>query len=147
MLCAVPVCLKFRPVDNGLLFICVWGIFASKVEKRGVISYTVGKEVGVRVMHQCTKNMHCYWLLGRTGTSSSARDGNLVNVQRTVLEHPSYNPDISTCDFHIFGLLKKTMKRRRFHSNSVRIRERSSAWKITWPVTALYIVNEFSMRG
>ena len=33
------------------------------------------------------------------------------------LEHPPYSPDLSPCDFHIFGPLKKAMKGRKFKSD------------------------------
>ncbi|GBO14025.1 hypothetical protein AVEN_240043-1 [Araneus ventricosus] len=33
-----------------------------------------------------------------------------------VLEHPPYSPDLSPCDFHIFGALKKALQGTRFHS-------------------------------
>jgi hypothetical protein len=33
------------------------------------------------------------------------------------LPHPPYSPDISPCDFWLFGLLKGIMKRREFHSH------------------------------
>jgi hypothetical protein len=33
------------------------------------------------------------------------------------LPHPLYSPDISPCDFWLFGLLKGIMKDREFHSH------------------------------
>ncbi|GFV08974.1 histone-lysine N-methyltransferase SETMAR [Trichonephila clavipes] len=34
-----------------------------------------------------------------------------------VLEHPDYRRDLSPCDYHIFGLLKKKLMGQRFHSD------------------------------
>ncbi|GBM71713.1 Histone-lysine N-methyltransferase SETMAR [Araneus ventricosus] len=34
-----------------------------------------------------------------------------------VLEHPPYSPDLSPCDFHIFGPLKRAFQGTRFHSD------------------------------
>ena len=34
-----------------------------------------------------------------------------------VLEHPPYSPDMSPCDFHIFGPLKRALQGKRFHSD------------------------------
>ncbi|GBL79465.1 Mariner Mos1 transposase [Araneus ventricosus] len=34
-----------------------------------------------------------------------------------VLEHPPYSPDLSPCDFHIFGPLKRALQGTRFHSD------------------------------
>ena len=31
-----------------------------------------------------------------------------------VLQHPPYSPDLSPCDYHVFGTLKKSLKGRRF---------------------------------
>ena len=35
-----------------------------------------------------------------------------------VLPHPSYSPDLSPCDFHLFGPLKKALKGHRFNSDT-----------------------------
>ena len=35
-----------------------------------------------------------------------------------VLQHPSYSPDLSTCDYHVFVPLKKSLKGRRFKSDA-----------------------------
>jgi histone-lysine N-methyltransferase SETMAR len=34
-----------------------------------------------------------------------------------VLDHPPYSPDLSPCDYHVFGPLKKTLKGRQFNSD------------------------------
>lgn len=35
-----------------------------------------------------------------------------------VLHHPAYSPDLSPCDFHLFGPLKKALKGQRFNSDA-----------------------------
>ncbi|GFV14565.1 histone-lysine N-methyltransferase SETMAR [Trichonephila clavipes] len=35
------------------------------------------------------------------------------------LDHPPYSPDMSPCDFHVFDLLKKHLKGKRFNSDDV----------------------------
>ncbi|GFV33710.1 uncharacterized protein TNCV_4568251 [Trichonephila clavipes] len=35
-----------------------------------------------------------------------------------VLEHPAYSPDLSPCDYHIFGLPKKNLMGQQLHSNN-----------------------------
>ncbi|GBM84038.1 hypothetical protein AVEN_22024-1 [Araneus ventricosus] len=42
----------------------------------------------------------------------------LTKIRWTVLEHQPYSPDLSPCDFHIFGSLKKALKGRRSSSDS-----------------------------
>ena len=35
----------------------------------------------------------------------------------TPLEHPPYSPDLSPCDYHMFGSLKESLEVQRFYSN------------------------------
>jgi histone-lysine N-methyltransferase SETMAR len=51
-----------------------------------------------------------------------------------VLDHPPYSPDLSPCDYHVFGPLKKTLKARRFNSDEV-VREAVEWWFIEQPVS------------
>jgi histone-lysine N-methyltransferase SETMAR len=44
-----------------------------------------------------------------------------------VLDHPPYRPDLSLCDCHVFGPLKKTLKGRRFNSDEA-VREAVEQW-------------------
>ncbi|GFV09919.1 hypothetical protein TNCV_2318491 [Trichonephila clavipes] len=37
----------------------------------------------------------------------------LVRKNLDVLEHPSYSPDVSPCDYYTFGTLKKSLMGRR----------------------------------
>ncbi|GBM01336.1 Histone-lysine N-methyltransferase SETMAR [Araneus ventricosus] len=41
----------------------------------------------------------------------------LQNFRSGVLEHPSYSPDLSPCDFHIFGPLKRALQATLFYSD------------------------------
>jgi transposase len=51
-----------------------------------------------------------------------------------VLDHPPYSPDISPCDCHVFGQLKKTLKGRQFDSDET-VREAVEQWFIQQPVS------------
>ena len=44
-----------------------------------------------------------------------------------MLQHPPYSPDLSPCDSHIFGELKKDIHGRRFHSD-----EEVQEWMKLW---------------
>jgi histone-lysine N-methyltransferase SETMAR len=51
-----------------------------------------------------------------------------------VLDHPPYRPDLSPCDYHVFGPLKKTLKGRRFNSDEA-VREAVEQWFNQQPVS------------
>jgi hypothetical protein len=51
----------------------------------------------------------------------------------SVLDHPAYSPDISPCDSHVFGPLKKTMKGRKFNSDGA-VLEAVVQWFIQKPL-------------
>jgi histone-lysine N-methyltransferase SETMAR len=51
-----------------------------------------------------------------------------------VLDHPPYSPDLSPCDYHVFGPLKKTLKGRWFNSDEA-VREAVEQWFIQQPVS------------
>lgn len=52
--------------------------------------------------------------MGMSGTTSVAPASNvqpqekLAKINRTVVEHPLYSPDISPCDYHMIGTYTKT---------------------------------------
>lgn len=48
---------------------------------------------------------------------SKATSDALTRKRWEVLEHPAYSPDLSPCDFHIFGPLKKFLKGQPFRSD------------------------------
>jgi hypothetical protein len=49
--------------------------------------------------------------------TSHATATHLNKFRWEVLQHPAYSPDLSPCDFHIFGPLKKELKGHRFQSD------------------------------
>ena len=51
----------------------------------------------------------------RLHTANLVRD-KLQRFGWETLQHPQHSPDLSPCDFHIFGDLKKDIRARRFHS-------------------------------
>jgi histone-lysine N-methyltransferase SETMAR len=51
-----------------------------------------------------------------------------------VLDHSHYSPDLSLCDYHVFGPLKKTLKGRRFNSDE-EVCEAVEQWFIQQPVS------------
>jgi histone-lysine N-methyltransferase SETMAR len=50
-----------------------------------------------------------------------------------VLDNPPYSPELSPCNYHVFGPLKKTLKGRRFNSDEA-VREAVEQWFIQQPV-------------
>ncbi|XP_055939025.1 histone-lysine N-methyltransferase SETMAR-like [Argiope bruennichi] len=48
---------------------------------------------------------------------SSVTCAELAKFKREQLNNPPYSPDISPCDFHVFGPPKKHLKRKRFNSD------------------------------
>jgi len=51
----------------------------------------------------------------------------MQHFQWGVLHHPPYSPDLSPCDFHVFGPLKKAWKGHRFTDND-EVRETVEEW-------------------
>ena len=49
-----------------------------------------------------------------------------------ILKHPPYSPDMSPCDFHVFGPLKKHLKGRRFASDE-EVQEEVADWIASRP--------------
>ena len=47
-------------------------------------------------------------------------------------EHPPYSPDMSPCDFHLFGPLKKHLKGKRFHSDD-ELKDTVEDWLLSQP--------------
>ncbi|GBM74263.1 hypothetical protein AVEN_210022-1 [Araneus ventricosus] len=103
-------------------------MFVPKEEQRGVIRFLVAKGVGV------TLDLLCAAIKAkRSGLLSSgvvdlhdnARPhtatytlNRLTEFGWAVLEHQPYSLDLSTCDFHNFGPLKKALKGRRSYSDN-----------------------------
>ena len=62
----------------------------------------------------------------RPHTASLMRD-KLQRFGWETLQHPPYSPGLSPCDIHIFGDLKKDIRRYRFHSD-----EKVQEWVRLW---------------
>jgi histone-lysine N-methyltransferase SETMAR len=60
--------------------------------------------------------------------------GTLRRFGWVVLDHTPYSPDLSPCDYHNFGPLKKTLKGRQFNSDET-VREAVEQWSIQQPVS------------
>jgi len=58
----------------------------------------------------------------------------LQHFRWEVLHHPPYSPDMSPCDFHVFGPLKKALKGRRF-TDKDEVQETIEEWFRTQPKT------------
>jgi histone-lysine N-methyltransferase SETMAR len=62
-----------------------------------------------------------------------------------VLDHTPYSPDLSPCDYHMFGPLKKTLKGRQFISDEA-VREAVEQWFIQQPVSFMESITKFVQR-
>ena len=62
----------------------------------------------------------------RSHTANMVKD-TLQRFSWETLQHPPYSPDLFPCDFHIFGDLRKNIRRRRFHSD-----EEVQEWVRLW---------------
>jgi histone-lysine N-methyltransferase SETMAR len=67
-------------------------------------------------------------------TCCNATWDTLRPVGRGVLDHPPYSPDLSPCDYHVFGPLKKTLKKGRQFKSDEAVREAVEQWFIQQPV-------------
>lgn len=56
----------------------------------------------------------------------------LTRFRWEILEQPAYSPDLSPCDFHIFGDLKKNLKGRKFPSDAA-VQEAVCEWVRSQP--------------
>jgi histone-lysine N-methyltransferase SETMAR len=59
-----------------------------------------------------------------------------------VLDHPPYSPDLSPCDYHVFGPLKKTLKGRRFNFDEA-VRKAMEQWLIQQPLSFAEGITKF----
>ena len=82
---------------------------ASKEEQRGVVHFLVAKDAAthhkVKIPWNAAGQNHPLHDNARVHTANLVRD-KLQRYGWETLQHPSYSPDISPCDFHIFGNLK-----------------------------------------
>ena len=86
-------------------------IKASKEEQRGVVSFFVAEGAAachkVKTPWNAVGRNHPFHYNARPHTANLVRD-TLQIVDWETLQHPPYSPDLSPCDIHIFGDLKKT---------------------------------------
>lgn len=52
-----------------------------------------------------------WWSLFRLKRPGRLTHGVIQQKKLKILHHPPYNPDLSPCDFHVFGPMKKGGKR------------------------------------
>ena len=99
---------------------CVRAAFdmeANKEEQRGVARFLVAE--GVATSHKVKMLWNAVILLrnnARSHTVKLLRD-KLQIFGWEIFKHPPYIPYLSSCDFHIFGDLKKDFRGRRFHTD------------------------------
>ena len=97
---------------------------ASKEEQRNVVRFWLAKESkrpgilldGIILLHDNA----------RPHTANLVRDKLQIFGSET-LHHPPYIPDLSPCDFQIFGDLEKDIRGLRFHSDE-EVREWVRLW-------------------
>ena len=90
---------------------------ASKEEQRG---FLVAESSATRLKSKLPGMLSDGIILlndnARPHTANLVRD-KLQIFDWETLQHPPHNPDLSPCDFHIFGDLKEDIRGRRFHSD------------------------------
>ena len=104
---------------------------ASKEEQRGVVPFFVAEGAGTREIKSKRPGMLSDGIIllhdnAHPHTANLVRD-KLQRFGWETLQHPPYNPDVSPCDFHIFGDLKKYFHGCRFHSD-----EEVQEWVRLW---------------
>jgi histone-lysine N-methyltransferase SETMAR len=62
-----------------------------------------------------------------------------------VLHNPPYSPDLSPCDYNVFGPLKKTLNGRQFNSDEA-VREAVEKWFIQQHVSFTESITKFVQR-
>lgn len=65
---------------------------------------------------------------------SRVTSSELAKFKWEQLEHPPYSPDLSPCDFHLFGPLKKHLKGKRFNSDD-ELKDTVEDWLLSQPQT------------
>ncbi|GBM56995.1 hypothetical protein AVEN_146028-1 [Araneus ventricosus] len=104
---------------GGFNFIRICVMFTTKEEQRGVILFSVEKSFWSLPGPFVYSNQgQAVWLPSgvvllhyNAWTHTTTHILNkLTKLGWTVLEHQPYSPDLSPCDFHIFGSLRKALK-------------------------------------
>ena len=106
-------------------------IEARKEEQRSVVRFLVAEDAGTRAIKSKRPGMLSDGII-ILHDNTCPHTVNLVRdkLQRFGWEtphHPPYNPDLFSCDFHIFGNLKKDICGRRFHLD-----EEVQVWVRLW---------------
>ena len=96
-----------------------WGMEASKEEQRGLVRFVVAENARIHTIKSKLPGMLSDGIIllhdnARPHTANLVND-NLKRFGWETLQNPPYNPDLSACDIHIFGDLKKDIPGRRFH--------------------------------
>ena len=103
---------------------------ASKEEQMDVVRFLVAEGAATRHKVKTTWNASDGIILlrdnARPHTANLVRD-KLQRFGWETLKHPQYIPDLSPCNFHIFGDLKKDIRGRRSHSD-----EEVQEWVRLW---------------
>ena len=95
---------------------------ASKEQQRGVVRFLVAEGAETRTIKSKRTGMLSDAII-LSHVNAILHIANLVRDKLQgfgweALQYPPYNLDLSPCDFHIFGDLKKHIRgRRRFHSD------------------------------
>lgn len=55
-----------------------------------------------------------------------------MEIHWTPLEHPPYSPDLSPCDFHMFGVLKEALGGEKFN-NDAEVEQYVRNWLLECP--------------
>ena len=84
---------------------------ASKEEQRSEVRFLVAE--GAATRHKVKTPWNAVGRNHPLHTANLVRD-KLKRFDWETLQHPPYSPDLSPCDFHIFGNLKKDIHGRRF---------------------------------
>ena len=92
---------------------------ASKEEQRGVVHFQWLRVLQCAIKSKCP-GMLLYSIIllhdnVHPHTANVVRDKQRFGWE--TLQHPPYSPDLSPCDFHVFGNLKKDICRCWFHSD------------------------------
>ena len=94
---------------------------ASKEEQRGVVRFLVVEWAGTRTIKSKCPCMLSGEIIhlhdnARLHTTNLVRD-KFQKFGWEAHQNPPYSPDLSSCDYHMFGDLKKDIRGRRFHSD------------------------------
>jgi len=67
--------------------------------------------------------------------SAALTQEKLARMYWTALEHPPYSPDLSPCDYHMFGPLKEALGGQRFDNDEQEVENFVRKWLQTRPAS------------